>query len=54
MFSYTGLNEKQCLRLIGQHHVHMMKNGRIAMVGLNSKNVNYVAESINEVVNNQK
>jgi aspartate/tyrosine/aromatic aminotransferase len=32
----------------------MMKNGRIAMVGLNSKNVDYVAESINGAVKNIK
>lgn len=52
MFSYTGLSEAQCVKMIDQHHIHMMKNGRIAMVGLNSKNVNYVAESINDVVRN--
>jgi aspartate/tyrosine/aromatic aminotransferase len=28
----------------------MLKNGRIAMVGLNTKNINYVAEAINEAV----
>lgn len=54
MFSYTGLNEAQCLHLINHHHVHMMKNGRIAMVGLNSKNVNYVAEAVNDAVRNIK
>jgi aspartate/tyrosine/aromatic aminotransferase len=32
----------------------MMKNGRIAMVGLNSKNVNYVAEAVNDAVRNIK
>ena len=50
MFTYTGLNEPQVDHLINKRHVHMMKNGRIAMVGLNTKNVNYVAESINEAV----
>lgn len=54
MFSYTGLSEAQCLHMINTHHVHMMKNGRIAMVGLNSKNVNHVAESINDAVVNIK
>lgn len=43
MFSFTGLSEAQCLHLINNHHIHMMKNGRMAMVGLNTKNVNYVA-----------
>jgi aspartate aminotransferase len=50
MFSYTGLSETQCLHLISHFHIHMLKNGRIAMVGLNTKNINYVAEAINETV----
>jgi aspartate aminotransferase, cytoplasmic len=54
MFTYTGLSEPQCLNMINKHHVHMMKNGRIAMVGLNSKNVNHVAEAINDSVVNVK
>lgn len=28
----------------------MLKNGRIAMVGLNTKNVGYVAEAIHDTV----
>ena len=54
MFSYTGLNEAQVNSLIHDHHIHMMKNGRIAMVGLTTKNTNYVAEAINDVVKNIK
>ena len=54
MFTYTGLSLAQCEHMINKRHVHMMKNGRIAMVGLNSKNVNYVAESINDAVVNVK
>ena len=54
MFSYTGLTEKQCVHLINQHHIHMMKNGRMAMVGLNTKNVDYVARAINDAVMNVK
>jgi aspartate aminotransferase len=54
MFTYTGLNEPQVEHLINKRHVHMMKNGRIAMVGLNTKNVDYVAESINDAVVNVK
>ena len=54
MFSYTGLSEAQCVNMIDKHHIYMMKNGRIAMVGLNSKNVNYVAEAIHDSVTNVK
>jgi aspartate aminotransferase len=42
------------VHLINTHHIHMMKNGRIAMVGLNTKNVNYVADSIDDAVRNIK
>lgn len=50
MFSFTGLTEAQCSHLINSYHIHMLKNGRIAMVGLTTKNINYVAEAINDTV----
>ena len=44
MFSYTGLNEKQVTEcLIKKYHIYLVKNGRISMAGINTKNVNYVA-----------
>lgn len=52
MFSFTGLNEPQVLKLINKHHIHLVKNGRIAMVGINTKNVDYIAEAIKDVVVN--
>jgi aspartate aminotransferase len=54
MFSFTGLTEAQSLHLINVHHIHMLKNGRIAMVGLNTKKINYVAEAINDAVTKVK
>lgn len=67
MFSFTGLNEKQVLKIRADAHVglftlmnddlglqglqiYMTKNGRISMAGLNTHNVDYVAQSIDEVV----
>jgi aspartate aminotransferase len=50
MFSYTGLSEPQVKVLVEKYHIHMLRNGRIAMVGLNTKNVNYVADAIHEAV----
>lgn len=35
MFSYTGLTEQQCERLIGEHHIYLLKSGRISLAGLN-------------------
>lgn len=50
MFSFTGLNEKQVQKLKEEAHIYMTKNGRISMAGINTKNVDYVAEAINKVV----
>lgn len=54
MFSYTGLNEAQVKSLIEKHHIHLIKNGRISMAGINSKNVEYIAQAIKDVVINVK
>lgn len=50
MFSYTGLNEKQVGILRDKWHIYMTKNGRISMAGLNTHNVQYVAEAISATV----
>jgi len=50
MFTYTGLSTPQVEQLISRFHIHMLKNGRISMAGLNSSNVKYVAEAIHTVV----
>lgn len=54
MFSYTGLNETQVKCLVEKHHIHLIKNGRISMAGINSKNVEYIAQAIKDVVVNVK
>ncbi|KAF2835999.1 putative aspartate protein [Patellaria atrata CBS 101060] len=50
MFSFTGLTEKQVLKIREDAHVYMTKNGRISMAGINTKNVDYVANAIDKVV----
>lgn len=50
MFSFTGLNERQVGVLRDMWHIYMTKNGRISMAGLNSHNVQYVAEAISATV----
>jgi aspartate aminotransferase, cytoplasmic len=50
MFSFTGLTEAQVAKLRSEGHIYMTKNGRISMAGLNTKNVEYVAEQIDKVV----
>ena len=50
MFSYTGLNEAQCDKLIQEHHIYLMRSGRISVSGLNAKNMDYVVDCIDKVV----
>jgi len=50
MFSFTGLSEKQVLKLREDAHVYMTKNGRISMAGLNTGNVEYFAKAVDKVV----
>ena len=50
MFSYTGLKSNQVEMLTKKFHIYLMKSGRISLAGLNSKNLDYVAKGINEVI----
>jgi aspartate/tyrosine/aromatic aminotransferase len=50
MFSYTGLTEKQCLWLMKERHVYLLKSGRMSMSGINTKNVGYLATAIHDAV----
>merc|ERR1712137_1102387 len=52
MFSFTGLSPKQCEKLIKDHHIYLLKSGRISLAGLNKNNVQYVVDSIDTVVRN--
>lgn len=54
MFSYTGLNPQQSEHLINKHHIFLVKNGRISMPGINTKNVNYIADAIKDALVNVK
>ncbi|XP_067624308.1 aspartate aminotransferase, mitochondrial-like isoform X1 [Eurosta solidaginis] len=49
MFCYTGLKLEQVARLTNEFSIYLTKDGRIAMVGVTSKNVGYVAECIHNV-----
>ncbi|KAI7961901.1 hypothetical protein MJO28_002390 [Puccinia striiformis f. sp. tritici] len=50
MFSFTGLTPPQVKEMIEKAHIYMTGNGRISMAGLNSSNVEYVAECIDKAV----
>ena len=43
---------KQVQVLKEKYHVYLTDNGRISMAGLSSKNVDYFAEAVDDVVRN--
>ncbi|XP_036328800.1 aspartate aminotransferase, mitochondrial-like [Rhagoletis pomonella] len=49
MFCFTGLKPEQVARLTKEFSIYMMKDGRIAVVALSTKNIAYVAEAIHAV-----
>lgn len=54
MFSFTGLNQKQTDVMVKKHSIYLTKDGRISVCGITTKNVNYLAASIKDVVVNVK
>mmetsp|Transcript_76683 Transcript_76683/g.248629 ORF Transcript_76683/g.248629 Transcript_76683/m.248629 type:complete len:410 (+) Transcript_76683:62-1291(+) len=50
MFSFTGLTPMQCERLISEHHIYLLKSGRISLAGLNKANIPYMIDCVDEVV----
>jgi aromatic-amino-acid transaminase len=50
MFSYSGLTKEQMVRLRDEFGVYGIDSGRICVAALNSKNIDYVTESIAKVV----
>lgn len=50
MFSFTGLTVAQCERLIKEHHIYLLTSGRISLAGLNKSNIQYMIDSVDEVV----
>ena len=52
MFSFTGLTVKQSETMVKKHSIYMTKNGRISVCGVTTKNVDYIASCIKDVVDN--
>jgi aspartate aminotransferase len=49
MFAFTGLNKDLVTELTKNHEIYLTADGRISVAGLNTKNVEYVADSIHMV-----
>src|SRR5687768_12791020 len=50
MFSYSGLTRDQVQRMRNEHSVYAIETGRICVAALNSRNIDYVADAIGNVV----
>lgn len=50
MFSFLGLTEGQAVALREDHSVYMLDSSRINVAGVNTGNIDYVAESIAKVI----
>lgn len=37
---------------MSKHHIYLLVSGRISMAGVNTKNVDYIARAIDDVVRN--
>ena len=50
MFSYSGLSKGQVQRLRAEYSIYAIDTGRICVAALNSKNVDYVADAVANVI----
>jgi aromatic-amino-acid transaminase len=50
MFSYSGLNKDQVRRLREEYAIYTIDTGRICVAALTTKNVDYVADAIAQVI----
>ncbi len=49
----SGLSPEMCEKLIKDHHIYLLKSGRISLAGLNQANLQYVIDSIDQVVRSE-
>ncbi|USP74748.1 Zn(II)2Cys6 transcription factor [Curvularia clavata] len=50
LFCFLPLSPQQCERLAAEFHIHMLRNGRINVAGLNRSNMDHVASALVKVM----
>jgi aromatic-amino-acid transaminase len=50
MFSYSGLTQAQVRRLRDEYSIYALESGRVCVAALNSRNIDYVAQAIADVL----
>ena len=54
MFAFTGLNKDMVNELREKYAIYMTMDGRISIAGLNTKNLDYVANGFHAVTHGKK
>lgn len=54
MFGFTGLSKATVEELRANHAIYMTLDGRISISGLNTKNIDYVADSFHAATKDKK
>jgi len=54
MFAFTGLNKEMVEQLRNEDSIYMTADGRISIAGLNSGNLDLVADSFHRVTKDKK
>jgi aspartate aminotransferase len=54
MFAFTGLNPEMVKEIEEKHSCFLTKDGRISIAGLNTGNIDYVAEAMHQVSKGKK
>lgn len=49
MFAYTGVSLPMVEKLKGEHHIYLTNDGRISIAGLNTNNLDYIANAFHQV-----
>jgi aspartate aminotransferase len=50
MFSFLGITADQVMQLREKHSVYMLESSRISVAGLTRNNLDYVADSLADVL----
>lgn len=54
MFAYTGLNKDQVIELRDKYAIYMTMDGRISISGMNTGNLDYIADAFHKVTHGKK
>ena len=54
MFAFTGLNKEMVDQLRNEYAIYMTMDGRISIAGMNTGNLDYIADAFHKVTKDKK